>query len=386
MLGKTNALFVTGTESADAQLIQEAILTVSAANIEKIEYINEYYFAFLSDEKVLYGKDINNLAILKNGNADMLASHVIYADEKYYFVQSKEAITIYNDAIKESAIVYSTNDLVTFEEIVIKQGHGFIGLYKSSAGRIALLIYKKTETSGKTISKAYMLVLNTLQNYVEDDALMQIDMSYGWQVENYFNRKSIMVKDRIIIGETWGTTNEKTDAIISLDGTHTQADAQRTDYAHGYFFNIKSGMIYYSINGINYSLLGKIERSIKKIVEFENSVMGIFSIENEKYKFAIAESPEKLLEAMNNSTEVNIIGDILTGVESGGYTYIGCSGGVILKTYIDYSGTGNIPEVTVLKTLSAKQALERSKVYTEQKIAELKEYVDSLLINSSTEV
>ena len=56
----TNAMFVSTEEAAPIQLIQETILTPSTSNIWKIEFVNGVCFAFLHDEKVLYGKDMGN--------------------------------------------------------------------------------------------------------------------------------------------------------------------------------------------------------------------------------------------------------------------------------------------------------------------------------------
>ena len=107
------------------------------------------------------------------------------------------------------------------------------------------------------------------------------------------------------------------------------------------------------------------------IMEFEDGVIGLFYKSGSTYKFTVAESPSKIISAMDNAVEVNIIGNILTGMENAGHTYIGCTGGVILKTYADYSGNGNAPDVALLKTLSAKQALAESKKYTDERFAAL---------------
>lgn len=356
MLGKTNAIFVTDTESAPVQLVQETILTVSTADIEKIEYVNGYYFAFLSDEKVLYGKEINSLGILKNGEEILYASHVIYADGKYYFARSNK-----------EAMVYASEGLNEFTTIAIKDGHKIIGLYKSTEDKIVILVYSS--------NLLYMLVATTLESYQETESqFIEIKASNYFSPELSFFRGSRMIKDRIIMYERTGNSNAFGTVAISMDGTRVVADSSYNFYAHGHFYSYSksNNTIYYSVNGINYSLLGTVDAiNSLYIMEFDEGVIGLFFKSGNTYKFSVAEAPTKIISAVDNAVEVNIIGNILTGTEIAGHTYIGCSGGVILKTYADYSGSGNAPDAALLKTLSAKQALTESKKYTDELIAAL---------------
>ena len=60
-----------------------------------------------------------------------------------------------------------------------------------------------------------------------------------------------------------------------------------------------------------------------------------------------------------------------------GNTYIGFSGGGIIKLYLDQDGTAQLPDIQLVKTLAARQALVQAKQYTDEKVAELKSYFDS---------
>lgn len=92
MLGKTNLLFVAEDEAAELAFKPEYILTSSSGNILKIEYINNLYFVFTSDNKVLYGSDINSLQTLKK---DGMNVRVVNHSGESEFVPAEETHTCY---------------------------------------------------------------------------------------------------------------------------------------------------------------------------------------------------------------------------------------------------------------------------------------------------
>lgn len=366
MLGKTNTMFVGAEESTDIQLIQENVLTPSAGNIEKIECVHDIYFAFLSDQKILYGADINNLKILQNGSSPLKASHIIFADDKYYFTNSC------------SNYVYGTGDFTIFEEIEIQPSHNLIGIYKNSGEKIVVFLYLKDEYPSTRV-REYMLILDSLDNYVpEEKVLINISVSMYFSINEGRFRKSFFAKDRIFIEESTGSSNTTSTAIISMDGSKVYAKSKCNFLVHDFFYSNTGNGLYYSLNGVDYSLLGSCNLSGLILTEYEDNMIGIFYTDGNNYKFTIAESPQKIISALDKAITVNILGTIMTGLNHLESTYLGCTGGVILKTQIDYSA-GNTPDVTVIKTLSAKQALMQANEYTDTKIKELKDYVDSLI-------
>lgn len=375
MLGRTNVMFVPMDEAAPIQLMQEVILTASTSDIWKIEFVNGVCFAFLDDGKVLYGEDVSSLAILKNGDDPLLATHVAYADGKYYFARSLGP-----------AAVLASVDLAVFHEIKIKDKYHVIGLYKSTAGKIALLVYT-LNTTNQSIKDMVMLVADTLEGYQEEGQhFIKVNLS-SYSKENIdFFRKSKLLKDRVVVTEyDTQELNNANAVVISLDGTKAEAGAECTGFSHGYFYsNIRasnsSGRLYYSINGVDYRFLKDTEdRGTAKVMEFSDGITGIFFTKDGVYSFAAGETPDKLAAEMDSgAVPVSVMGHILTGTEYEGHTYIGCTGGVILKTYIDYSGSGNTPEVTALKTLSAKQALKQAREYTDEKYRMLEDRIAAL--------
>ena len=64
-------------------------------------------------------------------------------------------------------------------------------------------------------------------------------------------------------------------------------------------------------------------------------------------------------------------------MEYDGKTYVGTNSGIIYEFSLDYEGIIQRPDVAIIKTLAAKQALEQSLQYTDDCIAKLKNYIDS---------
>ena len=48
-----------------------------------------------------------------------------------------------------------------------------------------------------------------------------------------------------------------------------------------------------------------------------------------------------------------------------------------VKCFLDMDGSYQRPEIALVKTLAAKEALAEANKYTDEKLAELKAYVDS---------
>lgn len=373
MLGKTNTMFVASAESASIQMITEHILTPSASDIIKIEFLNDRYIAFLSDDKILAGTDINNLSIIIKDGSPLLANHVIYMEDKYYFSSVARDST---NATTTNANVYVTQNFTDFQTIQIREKANFIGLYKTDDEKAVIIINQKAGNDPSEI--VYMGVLKTLEGYEESTA--DFSRILIGNIKSYSAKTSMIIKGKVFIYTDSTTFSPAHHAIVSLDGTVTKASSKMTGYVNGYFFSNVQNQLYYSINGVDYKYLGNLPDSVTNffIAEYEDGVIGLFFKQSGVQRFAAAETPAKLMEAINNVVDVNIIGELCACINKGIYTYIGCTGGTILKTSIDYSGSGNVPDVTVIKTLSAKQALEKANQYTDVKIKELSDRITAL--------
>ena len=376
MLGRTNLLYVPENESMDLHFNQEYILTSTSHDIVKIENINNVFFAFSADESVLYGSDIEKLKYLKNGLELLKAKHIIFADDVYYLT------TIENTQGK--AVIYKTQDFVTFEEVVLKTGDSSYyypvhGLFLNSTGEIVAFI-EQTKGGGDSTTTKYLLVTDSLLMYDEHNANF---IEVGGQVIKYKSATSTKLKkDRIF------TYNGSSSWLLTFDGTFSPVD-RYSFFAAGYFLKIQNTnnkfYLYYSINGVNYSLVdfqNVVDYSILYTFEYDGYIAHIYSCTEDGKtvkKLVVADTPKGLADAVSDAITVDIEFSLLedSHVYKDDYVYLGSTGGIITKAKIESSGAIR-PDISLLKTLSAKQALKEANEYTERLFAELEERVAAL--------
>lgn len=381
MLGRTNAVFVADEGgNASFELVQEAIVTPSASAVQKIECLNGIFLAFLEDGKVLHGSDVHDLSVIMREGEPFLASHAVYANETYYFVKADEK---FEGKVK----VCKTVDFTEFEDaelIETENGCTVFGIYMTKAGKIVILygnedmllhIYISDQLLSATAS-----VMKTSYTY------------YAKSNTSTYKKGSRMLNDKIILKEPTGFSTSTRMLICALDGTVIEAENKELSYfAHGCFYEgIKNNanlVLYYSLNGIDFNRLVTVDGIIGSyngtklidVMELEDGAVGIF-IHNSTggMMFTIMESAMYPGDQFQNVKVVSLPGTFLCYLYRDGFTYIGCTGGLILKTHIDYSGDSALPGIKVLKTLSAKQALEEAKKYTDECFATLEAMIANM--------
>ena len=79
----------------------------------------------------------------------------------------------------------------------------------------------------------------------------------------------------------------------------------------------------------------------------------------------------------NEEVDISDNFEVTSWIEDDGKTYIGTNNGIIYEYQLDYSGTLQRPDVTIIKTLSAKQALKQALQYTDESVEKLKAYIES---------
>ena len=387
MLGKTNLLFVAEDEPTDLSFNPQYILTSSSGNILKIEYINNLFFVFANDNKVLYGSDINNLQTLKKDGSPFPATYIIYKNNAYYMITKEES--------NEKVVVYKTTNLTSFEEILIRSVSSEVdsdltvynagALLLTSDNKIAMLYSKVRENVPRMrfiLTDSFDSFNHESNNFIEFNEYMGYDFY-----------KTYMLKDRIF---SYYSSNSL--YLITLDGTLKNV-TQFTNYAAGYFFyvstyntsNMSSSRklaVYYSLNGVDYQAvqldIPAYNASTTKGVsffEYDGNIAMLYPDENDemKQKIAISPTPKGLVDAVKTAIPVSVDYSIQTKISlyKDDYVYLGSTGGIIIKAKLDYTDTTR-PDITVLKTLSAKQALVESKRYTDEKIAALEARVKAL--------
>ena len=381
MLGRTNLLFT--EDKTDLTFSLEYILTPSSNNIIKVENINGLFFVFASDEKVYYGSDAESLKVLKNGSNYMTAKHIIYADGVYYISTIEKTVG--------KAIIYKTQDLSTFEEVTLKNGSSSYsypvhGLFLSSGGQIvALITEEKTSMSTSENYLKFVLIVDSLNNYNANTAQFIEISSWGYIAERTATYTK-MRKDRILT-----TFNKPT--IINLDGGVAVVQSYESCfYAANYFFAVdvantgKYNNLYYSLNGQQYTkinfadVLPKIE--VIEIFEYDGNIAMYYkdgANTSLPPKVAISTTPNGLVQAVEDGIplKMDFTMQKYAVLYKDEYVYIGCATGVIVKAKIENYNPLR-PDIAVLKTLAAKQALKEANEYTERLFAALETRIEAL--------
>lgn len=381
MLGRTNMLFAENQEDASFELVQEPIVTASASSLEKIEFFNGFYFAFLDDWKILYGSDMNNLSIMMRDNTPFLASHVIYADDSFYFVYANKKFS--------QQKICKTTDFLSFEDVDVPEIEEYtaFGIYMTKAGRIVILMADPDMS-------LRICITDSLSESVQ---LNFIETSYKYKTTSGYSKylkASKMINDKIILTEWAGSSTTTNMLICSLDGTvKNTLKNNLSKYAHGYFYYGTSSNndlnLYYSLNGVNFNLLGTLTGVVNSnltnlfdVMELEDNAVGVIIHRRDDKMFTVLESPTQLGSIFQDPKVITLPGAFSCYLYHDGFTYIGCTGGLILKTYVDYSGSSAAPNIKVLKTLSAKQALENAKKYTDEQFKILASMIESMHVEA----
>lgn len=371
MLGRTNLLFVAGDNTSELAFTPDYILTSASGNILKIEYINDLFFVFTEDEKVLYGSDMNNLQTLKNGNEAFAAKHIIYADGVYYLTKIERTTS--------KAIIYKSSDLISYEVITLKTGtssysYPVHGLFLDSKGEIVVLIeeYKDTYSS----HNRYLLIVDTLEGFQEESASF-IEVTPTPYNKNTTAIGTRLKKDRIFTYINASSSYDDGGRMISLDGTMSSVDMY-SFFALDYFFKLQShspSRLYYSLNGTDYISLefsnDVTDFNAINVFEYGGTIALIYRCtENEETvtKMTTAATPKELIKATASAIPVTIDYGMIanSNVYVDEYAYLGSTGGIVIKGKIDNAETER-PDVVVVKGMAAKEALKQANDYTDEK-------------------
>lgn len=396
MLGKTNIMFVAKSDASEAQLIQERYLTPSTSEIIKIEYLKNMFFVYTSDKEVMYGADIGSLAFIKKDGKNLKATHFIYHEGTYYFCNA------YTGS-KLRSYVYATKDFIDYEEIIIEEDEDesfdmfSLGIFKDSQGRIIVVTYKYKHTSSVSYAFTHQSSLHILSNFDErqDEEILRDDEIFFVSANSSGepHTDAMLIKDRIF----------SSGIVCDLAGNTQQLKKDIRSYANDYFYTSSYTSdynltgIYKSFDGINWALClsvdiedaqswptiivgtKKLNNGGKEVLPLAGKTCLIYSCQGKIYA-NLADKTNLIGSSSNETFELDIsdLSHISAMAEDeAGNTYIGFSGGGIIKLYLDQDGSTQLPDVQLVKTLAAKQALAQAKQYTDEKAAELKAYVDS---------
>ena len=385
MLGRTNLLSVPASESAELVFEQKFIVTSTSKDIIKLENVNNLFFAYSNDDSVMYGEDIENLKYLMKDGVNFKAKHIIFKDGFYYITAIENT--------KGKAVIYKSADLISYEEITIKTGtstyvYPVHGIFLKSTGEIVIIFNETTTDTSKYSGVKYLLILNSLIDYNEENARFIEVTGNNMRIMSYYANSTQMKKDRIYTYTAGSITSSGTVRIvITMDGNSSSySDGYSYSYfASDYYFRIQSKRLYYSINGIDYNVINYPEMenfTCLALLEYDGCIANIFSytVDGTKYtKLVYSSTPKGLVDAYNDAipVEFEYTFNSSASLYKDDYVYIGSTGGIIIKAKITTSDA-IAPEVVVLKTLSAKEALSKAKAYTENLFSTLENRIKAL--------
>lgn len=377
MVGKTNLTFISKGDASSVQLIQKSYITDSNGIIWKMEIINGKIFAF-SDKNVMMGTSMENLEFLKKGQEYLRADHIIYKNGRYYLVEADVECEI-----------YTTEDFVEYGKVELGEeftGRKNVGIFLDSSDRVIFVccssenwwIYRCDAAEDLGNADVVAVDINDY-NYNKDHTYMRNNKILWNRNNNLYQvslsgSKKLKIRDNFYIYSYaagyffyWRTVNGTSKMYRSRDviGEETLCPNVRSSI-------IDNSPCVIPVNG--------------KICILYSSTAGEGSLLNVSDDIlSVGSSTNELLRCSDYISVCSVL-------EYDGKTYVGTGNGIIYELALDYEGIIQRPDVAIIKTLAAKQALEQSLQYTDDCIAKLKEYIDSkmgeespAIENSSTE-
>lgn len=364
MLGKTNIIFVTKNQNSEMQFVAEPIVTRSSSDIKKMKYLNGVFFAFTEEGSVLYGEDINNLSFLKIDGQLIVGFDIEYFEGKY--------VISYKKAGYGNMFFCVSEDLSTFincsfpEENTSYKYKNILDIAVDSYNRLVFLTSASNTTSGTSCSFFDVYIcdeptdVNSFAKYRSKE--------YQFTIE----KETLFMNDRFLCGVS--DRSIKHCYCITLDAV---IETIEENY---YPIGIVNGMAYVSAGSNTYYSL-----NFKNYVKVKSSPITNCLLIGEQiglYNEGTLDLASKVTDfSSGKSIEIDVEGidyKVLCYVTTDEYTYLGCEGGIIIQCLLDVEGTYQTPEITLVKTLAAKEALKQAKEYADEKFAELKSYVDGL--------
>lgn len=377
MLGKTNIIYVAKDQNSEMQFVAETVITRTSLDIINIKYLNGIFFAFTKEDSILYGENINDLNFLKDGEDFFRAIDVEYFGGKYVFIDGEKT--------KEQGKMqyYVSTDLSAFEKHQIQLHESsssesymcyVYAVAIDSKGRLVFLTKLAEERYGAKFGFYICICTDPT-----DDSSFEILYKNGDSILGVLplnrSKRIFFINDRFLcFSMETGTSARKILSCIMLD---TAVETIGTEYypvdtVSNMAFVSADSNTYYSLNFKNYIKVRSVPTSNCFLI---GGRIGL-------YNDGTLELASKVTDfSAGKSTVLEIAGidyNVLCYAATDEYTYLGCEGGIIIQCLLDVEGTYQTPEITLVRTLAAKQALAQAQKYTDEKVAELKSYVDSL--------
>lgn len=362
MIGKTNANIVNENSSnIDMTIIYQRVPVNFSGKIQNV--IQQ------EDKIVIQPFDFANLYVSSNGGGEFIAvdlgfsiCDLIYANSLQKFIAvgytASDTFYIYNS---QPRMAYS-EDAITWVSCDISSVNPLSRIYSIREQAEKLVIFGIVSAYATSQKRGYIAYKITLDNSIATVISQSI---YQTQVSDGSKFDAIKGSGNTIL---CGSYNGGKNIFASSDGNSVNYYGTFPDYYNGEVFVRKAeNSIYTSYDGKDYILAGETEKKISFIFKY-----------NYKY-YGIAEGKiycgESIQDMLKNDSGFNFESAVITMCWIFGETiYLGTYGALFdLRIMQDYN-----PDVVLIKSISAKQALADAKDYTNFKIEELKRYVDSL--------
>lgn len=385
MLGKTNIIYVTKDQSSEMQFVAETVITRSSSNIVKMKYFNETFFAFTDENHILYGKNIMELEFLYRDGQPLRASDMEYYGGKYLFIDTQKDYDVRN--VREASY-YVSNDLASFEDYKISLVYGssiakIVGITINSYNQLTFLVALCAEYTYTGNNNSGYMAQSSLGVYtcngIPEDGTFDIQIIWGSQkfpIGRYCC-KSVFMRDRFLFYSNISEAGDKSSYCYCVTLDAMVKEVPNNQYPIGIIGNMAYASIgentYYTLNFENYikarSLPTECCIPIKGRIGLYNS--GSLELASKVSDFAAGKT--KILEISG------VDYDVLCFTEADEYTYLGCQGGVIIQCFLDIDGIYQSPEIALVKSLAAQEALDKANMYTDGQISALRNYIDGKL-------
>ncbi len=380
MVGKTNLTFISKGEASSVQLVQNSFVTGASGRIYKMEIINNRFFVYVDDgglniRHVLSGLDMKNMDFIQKDKAPLQATHIVYADDRYYIMDIK------GDKL------YATNDFEEYEEVTIpgKQSSGRnVGLFINSMGQIVVSWLRITNNDQKVYINIFVC------ESLKDISIWHRSLEQEINTPRYV---AFVPAERFIADDKIYMEYDNVSSVqVDLSGSCKILDRKLKQYMHvdGYFWCVayvddvprgysvcrsRDGNTFMSYS-YRLSDLDASNFSMARILPIGGKYGLLYKDSTNTWYLNITDDILKIGLAENDKMPVYDDVEVTSILENDGKTYLGTGNGVIYEFQLDYDGMLQRPDVMVIRTMAAKEALAQSLQYTDDCIKELKNYID----------
>lgn len=385
MLGKTNLILKEAEPAEDVTILQELVQTYYP-QMEVIGVANGKIFAIKDntynkeDNTVLYGDDLEHLT-----ETAIEAKQVLYANETYYFL----CYAVSSDSEENGRIlIYASKDLNSFQRLIISNERYNAGLN--------ILYYNKDDSKvylvcASSWGNVYKVEYGVLQANAIDDkvniaqehkiALLKFDNSGAYI-------RSVELFENNVLYFTWEDSTKNMHGGLSYPintNNYIKVPNLIDGYIKGYYWYATKTAIYRSINGTDYTLVYNISNKSVKIMDYHGNILiivrtgdGVTAAKDDSFSLVIASKWENVAAAMSHRvtfTPQYLVRDIFLVND---VFYAAANAGLFIKAYFGEEPEEQPADEVLIKTLAAREALEKANRYTDERYALLEARIAEL--------